>query len=144
MKTRDFFSRLDQDRIADAIRAAESKTSGEIRVVVAHRDIADPVAAARAEFTRLKMHETKERNGVLILIAPRSQKFAVVGDRGVHETCGDAFWVAVAAHMSDLCKTGHFTQALVHGITKAGELLAEHFPRRGDDRNELDDGVVNT
>jgi uncharacterized membrane protein len=142
MKTTDFLDMLDADQITTAIRAAEAKTSGEIRVVVLRRRVADPIAAARREFARLRMHRTAERNGVLILIAPRSQSFAVFGDRGVHEKCGDAFWSGIAQQMSDACKAGRFTQALVQGIEKTGDLLAEHFPRRGDDRNELADEIV--
>lgn len=38
------------------------------------------------------MTATRDRNGVLIFVAPRSQKFAVIGDTGIHECCGDEFW----------------------------------------------------
>ena len=35
-----------------------------------------------------------------------------------------------------------FTDGLVHAMERAGELLAMHFPRHSDDRNERSDEVV--
>ncbi len=41
-------------------------------------------------------------------------------------------------------KRGDFTAGLIHGIDRAGSLLAEHFPRTSDDRNELPDEIEET
>jgi len=84
---------------------------------------------------------TRERNAILIFVAPRSNKFAVVGDVGIHKRCGDEFWRKLADEMRDLFLRADFTLGLIQGIGKAGELLAEHFPRRPDDVNELPDEV---
>jgi uncharacterized membrane protein len=133
--------KLDHDAIVGAIRMAEQRTSGEIRVVVAHSKTATPMAEAQQQFARLGMTNTRSRNGVLIFIAPRSRNFAVIGDSGVHEKCGDAFWTELATAMSELFRTGNFTEGVLHGVDCAGALLAEHFPPNPDDRNELPDGI---
>ena len=39
--------------------------------------------------------------------------------------------------MADKLRAGRFTEAVVSGILMAGDLLARHFPRQTDDRNEL-------
>lgn len=132
---------IDHERVTAAIVAAERQTSGELRVLVVRGQAEDPVAAAQWHFDRLGMKQTKERNGVLILVAPRSRTFAVVGDVGVHEKCGDAFWAELAAAMTTAFKGGDFTGGLVLGIERAGALLARHFPRASDDRNELPDQI---
>lgn len=142
MKTRAFLNQLQHDEIVAGIRAAEQRTSGEIRVCVSHKTTDDPVAAARKEFVRLGMARTTQRNGVLIFVAPRSHRFAIIGDTAIHERCGDPFWQEVAAEMSGRFKRGEFTAGIVHAVQKAGELLAQHFPRKDDDRNELSDQVV--
>lgn len=87
------------------------------------------MAAAQKEFARLNMAESPERNGVLIFVNPRSRKFAVIGDAGVHAKCGDVFWQELAQAMTDYFRRSEFADGLAHGIRKAGELLAEHFPR---------------
>jgi len=121
--------KIDHKDVLAAIRAAEAATSGEIRVLIARHKAADPVAAAQGYFHRLGMAKSPHRNGVLIFLAPRSRRFAVIGDKGVHEKCGDAFWAELAAAMSERFRRGDFTDGLVHGITRAGELLAKTFPR---------------
>ena len=142
MKHRAFISRLAHERIHAAIAAAEAKTSGEIRVMVSHRPAPDPVAAAQQAFLRLGMQRTRERNAVLLFVAPRSQTFAVIGDEAVHAKCGNGFWRELAAAMAGHFKRGAFTEGLVHGIARAGELLAAHFPRKPDDANELSDDII--
>jgi len=138
---KEFLAQLDDQRIVQAIQQAESTTSAEIRVFISKHPQSDPVAAAEKEFARLKMHETRLRNGVLILVAPQSRNFAIVGDQGIHQRCGQEFWTKVAAEMQDHFKRDAATDAIVHAIDRAGKILAEHFPRRGDDRNELADRV---
>lgn len=129
MHPRKFKKHLHHETIVGAIREAEQKTSGQIRVLVSHKSVDDPVAAAQKEFVRLGMEKSPERNGVLIFVSPRAHKFAVIGDAGVHSKCGDEFWQKLAEVMTDYFRKSEFTQGLIHGVRKAGELLADHFPK---------------
>jgi uncharacterized membrane protein len=133
MNWRFFMPRIDHDRVLAAIRAAEAKTSGEIRVLVARHKAPDPIAAAQAYFERMGMAKSPNRNGVLIFLAPLSRRFAVIGDKAVHEKCGDAFWADLAEAMGERFRRKAFTDGLVHGIERAGDLLASTFPRSGGD-----------
>jgi uncharacterized membrane protein len=142
MKPRHFLKQLEHDRIVAAIADAEKKTSGQIRVLVSHRVVDDPVASAGKEFQHLGLHRTPQRNAVLIFVAPRSHRFAVIGDQGVHEKCGEAFWTELTAAMSGHFKQGKFTEGLLHGIARAGELLAAHFPGRPGDKNTSANTVI--
>ena len=141
MKPREFISQLDNEKIVAAIRAAENKTSGEIRVFISRKIITEVVATAQAEFNRLGMMHTQHRNGVLIFVAPASQQFAVIGDTGVHKHCGQKFWDELAAEMSGHFAAADFSQGIIVGIRKAGEILARHFPAQPGDKNELPDKV---
>ena len=141
MKPRSFLSRLDHDRVVAAIRTAESRSRGEIRVHVAHKAVDDAQRTAAALFEKLGMTATAERSGVLVFVAPASQRFAVVGDKGIHERCGDGFWKDVASAMEEDFRQGRFTDGIVKGVTKAGDALAAHFPSTGPDTNELPDEV---
>jgi uncharacterized membrane protein len=121
--------KVSHERVVAAIRDAEAKTSGEIRVVVARHKASDPVAAAQTYFKKFGMAKVADRNGVLIFVAPRSRIFAVIGDTGIHSKCGDAAWASIASAMGERFKGGEFTDGIVHGVQRAGELLAESFPR---------------
>jgi uncharacterized membrane protein len=138
---KEFFNQLQHDDIIAAIRQAEEKTSGEIRVFISHKNVTDPVAAAQAHFEKLGMTKTRHRNGILIFVAPRARKFAVIGDTVVHQRCGDAFWQALAAEMTGHFKKSDFSAGIIHAIRKAGDLLAAHFPPHPGDGNELPDEI---
>ncbi len=129
MQPRAFSKHLDHDGIVAAIRDAERKTTGVIRVRVSPKHVDDPVAAAQAEFLRQGLQQSPERNAVLIFVAPRAHKFAVYGDEAVHAQCGASFWRELAEAMSDYFRRSEFTPGIIHGVQKAGELLARHFPR---------------
>ena len=142
MKPKEFSSQLDEAKLVAAIADAETKTSGEIRVFLSRKSPDDAVVAAQRAFDQLGMAKTAERNGVLIFVAPQARKFAVIGDAGVHQHCGPEFWTALAAEMSGHFRHGEFTNGLLHGIRKAGELLARHVPHRADDVNELPNDIA--
>jgi uncharacterized membrane protein len=142
MKTQDFLHHLDEPHVVKAIADAEARTSGEIRVFITEREVeGDVIPRATARFEKLGMTATRDRNAVLLYFAPKSQKYAIIGDTGIHEKCGQAFWEEVAAEMHRLLKEEKFTDAVVAAVEKVGEVLARHFPVRPDDKNELPNRV---
>ncbi len=143
MKTRHFLKALDDARITETIRLAEERTSGEMRVFISSRRMpGKPVLErAAAQFHQSGMAATRERNGVLIYLVPEIQQFAIFGDAGIHEKCGDGFWSEIADRLRRKMKAGEFSESIIEAVTAVGEALATHFPRRPDDRNELPDAV---
>ncbi len=133
---------IDREKIREAIRQAELKTSGEIRVSVAHYFWGNIQKVAERAFTRLEMTKTAERNGILFFIVPSRHRFVVLGDEGIHAKAGQKFWDSVVAHMSHHFQRGEFTAGLVKAIGEAGERLAAHFPYDAEgDVNELPDDI---
>ena len=143
MQTKAFLNALDHERIVKAIAQAEACSRAEVRVHVSNHAVDDAQKAAAVQFETLGMTKTAERNGVLIYVAPRSRKFAIIGDSGIHQSCGQSFWQEVAAAMEADFRAGHFTDGIVKGVARAGEALGTHFPRREGvcDLNELKDEV---
>jgi uncharacterized membrane protein len=142
MKPKHFIQELDEARIIAAIGAEERRTSGEIRVYISNHERHDPLAAAQGRFLAMEMQKTRERNAVLIYFAPRTHQFALWGDIGVHEKCGETFWAEITAGMTPLLKNGRLTEAVEHAVKAVGAALAKHFPRRPDDTNELPNEIV--
>lgn len=137
MKTKQFLNQLAEQEMIQAIIEAEKKTSGEIRVMISPKKIKEPIVFAQTQFLQAKMDRTTDRNAILIMIAPRSQNFAVVGDSGIHAKVGHAFWSEISQVISECFKKNEFHQGLLSGIKKAGDSLAQHFPRNPNDQNEL-------
>jgi len=140
---RDFFEGLDHPAIVDAIRRAEEKGFGEIRVHLHHGRTGDARKSAEETFLRLGMDRTVHRTGCLLFIAPEERAFAVIGDAAVHEKAGDAFWASARDAAAALFAEGRFTEGIVAAVDRIGEVLSLHFPKReGEaDVNELADDV---
>ena len=143
MRTKEFLSKLEHDRIVQAIRDAESKTSGQIRVFIQRGELdVDPLTAAQRRFHRLGMQKMPERNAVLIFVAPRAHQFAVIGDKAIHEKCGEQFWQQLVGGMREYFRNDKFNHALVEAIEEAGRVLASHFPKRSPSSDQLPDEVI--
>ncbi len=138
---RNFFSQPEQAMLVDAIAKAEMQTSGEIRLHLENFCFGNEVKAAQKVFTRLKMHQTDERNGVLIYVATLSRKVAVIGDKGIHEKLGAQFWEQVVQNMIAQFKANRKAEALADCIIECGKQLGNFFPRKTDDANELSNTI---
>lgn len=133
---------IDDDRVKAAIADAEKCTSGEIRVSVSRFFYGSVRRAAERAFERMKMRDTRDRNGILFFVVPSRRRFVVVGDEGIHARVGQEFWDGLVAAMSGDFREGKFNEGLIRGILECGRLLAQHFPYdAGTDVNELPDDI---
>lgn len=137
MQQKEFLAILDQQRIVDAIGAAEQMTSGEIRVHVQPKAAGEIRTIAERTFERLGMTKTALRNGVLLFIASEDQRFVILGDRGIDERVPAGFWDNIAARLTIRFQAGEFTDGIVEAVHSAGEQLRTFFPRATDDVDEL-------
>ncbi len=138
-----YFSEEDKARISDVIWEAENKTSGEIRVYFErHTKKLAPEERALQIFHKLKMDHTELQNGVLFYIAFDDKKYAVIGDKGIHEKVKDEFWLRISEAMKAHFKKEEFIEGLSAGIREVGERLKTYFPIQADDINELPDEIV--
>ena len=142
MPLTDFLTTDQQQRIVDAIGAAERRTSGEIRVHIEPKcKSADPVKRAVKVFDALRMYETRERNGVLIYVAYESRKFAIIGDCGINNRVPDGFWDEERDTLLKSLRDGNADDGICQVIAQVGENLAEYFPWTPDDINEQSDEI---
>lgn len=138
-----FFSRQEDERIVAAIREAERRTSGEIRVHVEDHCKGEPLDRAVALFDKLGMQNTEARNGVLFYLAVQDRRFAVLGDKGINSAVPPDFWDGLKQQMESDFREKRFSDGLIKAVSEAGRLLGQHFPYAGQsrDRNELPDDL---
>jgi uncharacterized membrane protein len=137
------FSEADEQRIVEAIRQAEMRTSGEIRIYIEHRcKFVDPVDRAAELFFGLKMDQTQDRNGVLIYLAMKDRQLAIFGDEGIHRIVGSEFWNREVAKILAEFGSRHYVDGITVIIRDIGEVLQEKFPYHSEDRNELPDNII--
>jgi uncharacterized membrane protein len=133
---------IDESAVLGAIRQAESLSRAEIRVHIAQETNKDgTLETAKRVFAKLGMHRTELRNGVLIFVCFREKKFAILGDIGIHQYVSDDFWETVKSEMQEFLKQGRHTDAICHGVQRAGEKLHLHFPAGDNNPNELSNEI---
>jgi len=141
VSARDFFTPEEQDDIKQAIMNAELDTSGEIRVHIESVCKGEVLDRAAYVFHKLGMSKTQERNGVLIYLAVRNRKFAILGDKGIHKVVPMNFWDSIKSRMLDFFRDEKFSEGLIFAITESGSHLKQFFPHKKDDINELPDDI---
>ncbi len=135
-------SAREKEEIQESIRLAELKTSGEIRVHIDKKCDSDPIERAVDVFNKLKMFETKQRNGVLIYLAFSNRKLAIIGDKGINEVVPDDFWESTKNEMIFRFQRNEFAQGIIDAVTEAGKQLQAYFPVEFDDKNELNNEIT--
>ena len=134
-------NREEDHRVVEAIKQAERNTSGEIKVHIENRCKGNVEERSLVVFNKLKLNETKLRNGVLIYLAVRDHKFAILGDEGINNVVGQGFWNDVKDLMLSHFKENRFAEGLEQGIQRCGEKLKTYFPYQSDDINEIPDDI---
>ncbi|NTW55088.1 MAG: hypothetical protein HGB15_10125 [Chlorobaculum sp.] len=113
------------------------------RPFVNRKEIAEEVeeAAIRAFYLR-KVHETRDRTGILIYISLFEHSVRVLADSGIDAKVGKQAWEEVVATIIKGIGEKRQGEAICKAVEHCGKLLSQHFPRRSDDRNEIDDVMI--
>ncbi|MGA3243450.1 MAG: TPM domain-containing protein [Bacteroidota bacterium] len=141
-----FLSKQDLKDIADAIAEQEKRTSGEIRVAVRQKRSRKERSMtveqlARHEFVHLGMMKTKERTGILIFILLEAREFFILADEHINQKVVPDTWRSVAQTMAGSFAKKEYRQGLLDAVRSVADHLAQHFPARPGDKNELPNTV---
>ncbi|MDD5058365.1 MAG: TPM domain-containing protein [Sideroxydans sp.] len=144
------FPRAALENIERTIAEVEQTHAGQIRFAVEHALELSPLLAgqtARARavevFSKLRVWDTEQNNGVLIYLLLADRDVEIIADRGVHTKLGQEVWELVCKEMEASFREGKFEQGVIAGIRSVGAHLARHYPHVGTDKiNELSDRPV--
>lgn len=140
-KASEFFTDDEQYKIVQTIRTWEKETTGEIKLHLENECKGDPLERAQKLFGELKLNETRKRNAVLIYIAVKSHKFAILGDTGVHDIVTKGFWGSIAWIIEDHFKQGLYLVGALEAINLVGAKLGEFFPEEEGDDDEISNEI---
>jgi len=138
---KDLLTKQEQEQVVSSIQQAEQGTSGEIRLHIEETTQKDPLLRAEEVFLRLGMEKTKDRTGVLIYVAVKDHKLAIIGDKGIHEVVGIDFWEAEKQLLIEHFSKSDYTGGLVKAIGIIGERLKRSFQIKPEDENEMSNEI---
>ena len=99
------------------------------------------IRALRA-FYEKGLYRTKDQTGVLFFLSLMERTVWVLADKGIYGKIRQEQLDRFATSVSQGVREGRAADSLCRAIADAGSLLAEHFPRKAGDRNELSDRVI--
>jgi len=143
-RRKEFFTDEEKQNIVDAVRNAEQRTSGEVRVFVeSHCRYVNAIDRAVEIFENLQMQNTEQRNATLVYVAIKDRQLAVFGDEGIHKKVGNEYWANEVMKMIHAFNRDNIAEGIRQCVLNIGEALALHFPYdRSTDKNELPDDIV--
>ena len=145
----EYLSDDDLKIISNKISEIEKKTSGELRVLIKKRrgifeKKFSPREIALKSFTKLKMHKTKDKTGVMIFILFDEKKFEIIADEGINSKIISGFWNDITESMKTSFINKNYLGGISSSIEKLGEALIKEFPVKPDDKDELSNEVIVT
>ena len=93
-------------------------------------------------FVECGVCNTAERSGILLFISYLERQVRIVADSGISKKISHDLWRIISDELAAEIKAGNAANAFIGAIEKCGALLAEHFPAREKNPNELADGLI--
>ncbi len=97
---------------------------------------------AIAVFKAAAERRTTGRTGILIYLSMAEHRAEIVADEAILKVTGAETWGEAMAELLAGVREGRIGDGLVAAIERVGAVLAEHFPRSSEDRNEIPDKLI--
>ena len=98
--------------------------------------------AALHQFLAHGLHVTQNRTGVLIFAALADRQVEIIADEGIYSRVDPELWGDAVAALTASLKAKRPAEGFEKAIVMVGAVLAEHFPPRPDNPNEVPDRLV--
>lgn len=138
------FSAETLDAIEQSIKASESAHTGKIRFVVEGALEFNPLIKRQTAheraidvFSRLRVWDTEDNNGLLIYLLLADHAVEIVADRGIHTRVGSSEWQKICRKMRSDFKQANYKEGAIKGISAMTQLLERHFPTVVTKNNEI-------
>ena len=98
--------------------------------------------AAVQQFLAKGIHQTEARTGVLIFASAADRHAEIVADEGIYKKVNEEVWAEALEALGQGMKRGRPAAGFIEAVALCGQVLAEHFPPKSDNPNELPDEIV--
>ena len=88
------------------------------------------------------LHTTTGRTGVLIFVSIAEKRVEIIADSGIDAQVEKGIWQKIVDDFTADIGAGRAVEGFERAIGRIGELLAQHFPPRDIDPNELPDHLI--
>jgi uncharacterized membrane protein len=137
-------------RIKQRVSASEQRHSGEIRICVEaglptsylwrhfwRKVSMKAIMRERAVmmFSKLRIWDTAQNNGVLIYLLLAERDIELVADRGINQYVDNAEWKAIVKRLSAALHDDKFENGLTQALEEVSAIMMRHFELKAGDEN---------
>ena len=133
-------------RLTAQVAGCEKTHSGEIRICIESSlpqsyllrpESMRAIARQRAlsKFSKLRVWDTEQNNGVLIYLLLAERSIELVADRGIDRRVAPDTWKMIVTGLRHQLQKGHFEEGLRQGVALVSAELDAHFPIQSDQAN---------
>ena len=97
---------------------------------------------ARMLFRTAAEARTLEATGVLVYLSLDEHRAEIIADHSIHKRVAPDVWGAAMAALIAATRDGRPGDGMAEAVRQIGLVLAEQFPPRADDTNELPDRLI--
>lgn len=117
---------------------------GPLRMALTPRSIRQARVRARAvDLFRVGAESrTRAKTAILIYLSMREHRAEIVADSAISAKVAPEKWGDAMIALISNVKAGEAGKGMAEAVRQVGTLIAEHFPRSDDDRNELPDRLI--
>jgi uncharacterized membrane protein len=138
------------NRIKNRVAASENRHSGEIRICVEaglptsylwrhfwHKTPIKTIMRERAVmmFSKLRIWDTAQNNGVLIYLLLAERDIELVADRGINQYVDHAEWKAIVKRLSVALNDNRFEDGLTLALEEVSAIMMRHFELEAGEKN---------
>lgn len=87
-------------------------------------------------------HRTKRSTGILIYLSLAEHRAEIIAEEAIAAKVPAEVWGEAMAAMLAHIKDDRIADGMIAGVEKVGVVLAQHFPRDANDRNELPNRLI--
>lgn len=99
-------------------------------------------ARALALFRTSAEARTRDATGVLLYLSLDEHRAEIIADAAIHSRVAPDIWGEAMAALIAATRDGRPGDGMAEAVRQIGIVLAEHFPPRADDSNELSDRLI--
>lgn len=137
-------------RIMQRVMASEQRHSGEIRICVEaglptsylwryfwRKTPMKTILRERAVmmFSKLRIWDTAQNNGVLIYLLLAERDIELVADRGINQYVDHAAWKAIVKRLSTALHDDKFEDGLTQALEEVSAIMMLHFELKAGEKN---------
>jgi len=93
-------------------------------------------------FYEHRLHHTKDRTAILIMVSLQERRVEILADAGINEKVSKETWQGIVGDMIACIKTNDLAEGMCVAVRECGDILAKDFPGQHENPDEVSNKLI--